>query len=174
MTRGRRVPPNKPSNNISQSYGTVSAVPSGVYYIKNIKTGHWLSIGDISSGEKVSTEKSTPTVRFFLLDDLPTFKSNLQIFHIFDSNGVNQITDRGTGLSVGSEVLPSSGTSRNLIWQRSAYTWTIQQVSPGIWNIGNPIENAYWSHSAHLGQHVTLGQGSADDGNNWQLIAVAD
>ncbi|KAL0058648.1 hypothetical protein AAF712_014674 [Marasmius tenuissimus] len=85
---------------------------SGVYYIKNVKTTHFMTFEDISSGQKIWTDKAEPA-----------------IFQISENGGVYQIVERSKGLTVGAQI---TGTPRELIWQRTVYLWTIQQVSPGI------------------------------------------
>ncbi|KAL0563510.1 hypothetical protein V5O48_018556, partial [Marasmius crinis-equi] len=116
-------------------------------------TGYFLTRDDISSGKKVWTEKGEPAS-----------------FQISENGGLYQIVERGSGLSVGAQV---SGNPRELIWQRAVYLWTIQQVSPGIWNIGSPVDNIYWFDNWKHGRWVVLSDGSANDENNWQLIAAA-
>ncbi|KAL0568087.1 hypothetical protein V5O48_013905 [Marasmius crinis-equi] len=129
---------------------------SGVYYVKNVKTGYFITKEEIGSGKRVISRKDAEP-------------ADLQVS---ENGGVYQFIERSSGLSIG--VNPTVNPP-DLIWQRAVYLWTIQQVSPGIWNIGTPVDNSYWIDSkAKAGtDNVTLSQGSADDANNWQLIAAA-
>ncbi|KAJ8077632.1 hypothetical protein PM082_002079 [Marasmius tenuissimus] len=126
---------------------------SGVYYIKNVKTGHFLTLESIDSGKKVWTDKKEPAS-----------------FQIAENGGVYQISERGTRLTVG---VQATGDPRELIWQRPVYMWAIQQVSPGVWNIGDPADDAYWYDGWEQCRWVVLSRGGANDQNNWQLIAAA-
>ncbi|KAJ8077631.1 hypothetical protein PM082_002064 [Marasmius tenuissimus] len=136
--------------------GSMIGPSSGVYYVKNIRTGYFLTTEEIGSGEKIWTDSAkvaTPAC-----------------FHIAESGGMYQIVERTKGLSIGARV---SGSNRELIWQRSVYTWTFQQVSPGVWNIGTPADDTYWFDEWKQGRWVILSKGSASDENNWRLISAS-
>ncbi|KAL0568843.1 hypothetical protein V5O48_013129 [Marasmius crinis-equi] len=146
---------------------------SGVYHIKNVKTGFWLTKEFIDAGSDVWSEKENPAVCLCVLN-ISALTANMpsKNFQISEDGGVYGIVERTKGLSVGAHI----DGERHLVWRRTVYTWFISEIAPGIWSIGTPMDNAYWHDTSHLepeGRGVVLSEFSMDDSNSWELVAAA-
>ncbi|KAF9069555.1 hypothetical protein BDP27DRAFT_1447620 [Rhodocollybia butyracea] len=127
---------------------------SGIYYIRCLKTRAFLTAKDIASNERITTSSSADPATFF----------------VSMSGGQYEIYERSTGFYVGAKMV---GSPRDLQWQRAVYKWVIRDVAPGIYNVGNPTDNAYWFDNAKIGPWMTLSTGSSGDENNFEFVAAS-
>ncbi|KAF9069548.1 hypothetical protein BDP27DRAFT_1363247 [Rhodocollybia butyracea] len=130
------------------------SLESGYYYIRCLRTKNFLTKTDVKPNRPVkTTDNSLATV------------------YVTKTESQYEISELNTANYVGVKF---TGKPYSLTWQRTAYKWAIREIAPGIFNIGNPVDNAYWfDGSDDSEQSIILSTLNSDDAYNFEIIAAS-
>ncbi|KAK1230086.1 hypothetical protein PQX77_006840 [Marasmius sp. AFHP31] len=158
--------------------GSMIGPSSGVYYIKNIRTGYFLTTEGIGSGEKIWTDSAkvaTPAVRLRDQDVDDKFGVLIRRGFFFHSAFTSLKVAECIKLSSVARVSPLGPEFQEVAGNLSGSA----PSTPGPFSKYHqesgrtPVDDTYWFDEWKQGRWVVLSKGSTSDENNWRLISAA-